>query len=279
MSGELRIAFIGAGGVNFGGAEGPWDHASRLEQVGGVVVVTSRRRSDRSSARRLAGFGASDLTVDNQGRVHLFWIGALVVGGRYHRWSEDGGQSWSPTIVVAEPDAMRGFAGKGYLLLDSADVLHVVVAGLGGGREQIWRSAWDGTSWREMEPISGNLPNSQRVSAAIAQGHRIDAVWIEYDSRDIWYSSFDTGSPPLIAQPLPLPAISKAAGPAGATPQPTPSATDSASGAPPSQSVAGTLPAPATGSSTSPITPLLAGVVPALIVVLAVLAVKTMRAR
>lgn len=39
MPDDLRIAFVGAGGVNFGGAEGPWDHASRLERIGGVEVV------------------------------------------------------------------------------------------------------------------------------------------------------------------------------------------------------------------------------------------------
>ena len=35
----LRIAFIGTGGVNFGGAEGPWDHATRLEKLGGLTIV------------------------------------------------------------------------------------------------------------------------------------------------------------------------------------------------------------------------------------------------
>ncbi|CAL4070016.1 unnamed protein product [Meganyctiphanes norvegica] len=35
----LRVGFVGAGAVNFGGAEGPWDHASRLEQIPGVEVV------------------------------------------------------------------------------------------------------------------------------------------------------------------------------------------------------------------------------------------------
>lgn len=35
---RLRIAFIGAGFVNFGGGEGPWDHASRLEQMADVEV-------------------------------------------------------------------------------------------------------------------------------------------------------------------------------------------------------------------------------------------------
>lgn len=36
MTSEFNVGFIGAGGVNFGGAEGPWDHASRLEQIEGV---------------------------------------------------------------------------------------------------------------------------------------------------------------------------------------------------------------------------------------------------
>ena len=36
---ELRVLFIGAGAVNFGGAEGPWDHSRRLEGEGGVHIV------------------------------------------------------------------------------------------------------------------------------------------------------------------------------------------------------------------------------------------------
>ena len=39
MAGKLAVLFVGAGAVNFGGAEGPWDHSRRLEQLGGVQVV------------------------------------------------------------------------------------------------------------------------------------------------------------------------------------------------------------------------------------------------
>ena len=35
----LKIAYIGAGAVNFGGAEGPWNHSARLEKLGGVHFV------------------------------------------------------------------------------------------------------------------------------------------------------------------------------------------------------------------------------------------------
>jgi len=33
----VKVAFIGAGCVNFGGAEGPWDHASRIENMAKVA--------------------------------------------------------------------------------------------------------------------------------------------------------------------------------------------------------------------------------------------------
>ena len=39
MGERLRIGFVGAGAVNFGGGEGPWDHASRLEKIDGIEVV------------------------------------------------------------------------------------------------------------------------------------------------------------------------------------------------------------------------------------------------
>jgi len=40
MAGKVvRVLFIGAGAVNFGGAAGPWDHSSRLEQLEDVCVV------------------------------------------------------------------------------------------------------------------------------------------------------------------------------------------------------------------------------------------------
>ena len=35
----VKVAFIGAGSVNFGGPDGPWDHASRLEKIPNVIFV------------------------------------------------------------------------------------------------------------------------------------------------------------------------------------------------------------------------------------------------
>ena len=54
MSGELKIAFIGAGNANFGGGEGPWDHAGRLEKIGGLTVVGIADLNVELARRRLA---------------------------------------------------------------------------------------------------------------------------------------------------------------------------------------------------------------------------------
>jgi predicted dehydrogenase len=59
MADDLRIGFVGAGGVNFGGAEGPWDHATRLETIEGLAVVgladPDAARAEGVLARRRAG--------------------------------------------------------------------------------------------------------------------------------------------------------------------------------------------------------------------------------
>ena len=39
MHTQVRVAFIGAGGINFGTPEGPWNHSSRLEQLPGVTFT------------------------------------------------------------------------------------------------------------------------------------------------------------------------------------------------------------------------------------------------
>jgi len=40
MANPIKIAFIGAGLVNFGGGEGPWDHATRLQTISKVIPLS-----------------------------------------------------------------------------------------------------------------------------------------------------------------------------------------------------------------------------------------------
>ncbi|TMW61213.1 hypothetical protein Poli38472_013676 [Pythium oligandrum] len=55
---NVRVALIGAGSVNFGGVEGPWDHASRLELLGAEIVAIVDPMTDKAQAqleKRAAG--------------------------------------------------------------------------------------------------------------------------------------------------------------------------------------------------------------------------------
>jgi predicted dehydrogenase len=52
----LRIAFVGAGGVNFGSLEGPWDHASRIEKLsshGYQIQIVAIADIDEERARQV----------------------------------------------------------------------------------------------------------------------------------------------------------------------------------------------------------------------------------
>lgn len=35
----LKLGFVGAGGINFGTPEGPWNHAAKLEKFPGIPVT------------------------------------------------------------------------------------------------------------------------------------------------------------------------------------------------------------------------------------------------
>ena len=70
---ELRVLFIGAGAVNFGGAEGPWDHSRRLEGEGGVLIVaiadpdTPKAEQVQLSGRASAAVLMPDMLVSPPG--------------------------------------------------------------------------------------------------------------------------------------------------------------------------------------------------------------------
>jgi predicted dehydrogenase len=93
----MRVGLIGAGGVNFGGAEGPWDHASRLERLEGLEVVGV---ADPDEARARAALA---------GRDHPCFRAAKVFG------------DFRDLLAVTHPDAVwigvppcvHGTAGQG----------------------------------------------------------------------------------------------------------------------------------------------------------------------
>jgi hypothetical protein len=251
------------------GPEGVWFSGS---MDGGDSWEPSRELSDG------IGYSQCELLLDTEHILHVFWNGSLLAGGRYHRLSVDQGQTWSAINTVVQPEDIRGITGPGTLMQDSVGTLHVVFAGLGQGKEQVWYSRWSNSTWHEPESISWSLPHSENVSAVLASGHQIHAVWREYQTEDIWYSMLDTGSG-AVAAPQALPTPSPADSSLARVPQGT---TVSATTMPTEATVQPATIAPPDTPSTDgmpDISPVVAGLVSALVLVILVILVRTTRTR
>lgn len=221
-----------------------------------------------------AGYGSSAVIAMDPETVHVYWNGSIGLRGRYHRYSQDRGATWSETII-AMPTSIGGFAGRAHLLVDSGGTLHVLVAGLGYGRESIWHSIWTGTNWTEPRSISGDLPNSQGTFAALGQGHLINTVWNELEGGDVWYSRLDTGSPVVMLPTLsPAPTAVSAGSTTAPATVPLTSADADSSPAPAQNVIIDNVPPTSSGSTTSAV---LFGVLPAALLVAVVVLLNARR--
>jgi hypothetical protein len=152
-----------------------------------------------------SGYGSCALLLDSEERLHAFWLGSGDIGGRYHRWSTDGGVSWTETQVVMAPGEITGFPGAPRLLEDSSGIVHVVFSGYGPAGEQIWHARWARQSWTRPLPISASLPHSEKSAATLLDGKYLHVIWLEYQSLDFWHSFADTDAPAVRAEIVPLP--------------------------------------------------------------------------
>ncbi len=170
-----------------------------------------------------------NVAVDADAVIHLLWNRNVgTVDGRYHAMSLDGGQTWTEPSWI-----MKGLSGRtGYprMVLDRAGVLHQLTAGQGLGRRgAIYHSTWSGEAWGPSELVS---PDEKELgyegpALALTNGNILHAVWLDWSSADLMYSSRRTAAPyveglPLsvlsIATPTPSSRPSLGDGPALASP-------------------------------------------------------------
>lgn len=154
------------------------------------------------------GFGSCALLADSHGRLHAMWVGSLTAGGRYHRMSIDGGDSWTSAIVVASPEDIKGLGGAPNLLEDSAGVVHAIFPGRGSVGEQIWYANWSHDRWSTPIPVMTGLVHLEKSAATLQDGHRIHVMALEYQSLDYWHALADTGAPIKRDVVLPTPTFS-----------------------------------------------------------------------
>jgi predicted dehydrogenase len=161
---ELRIGFIGAGTANFGGGEGPWDHASRLERIGGVRVVgvadPCRDAAAAALAKRAGPVWGGTVVYDDyrtmlrEQRLDAVWIGvppdahgALAPGMDIERQCALAGVSMfiEKPLAAARPEQVRPLRDElkrrpvivsvGYMFRHSraVDAMKELVAAAAGG--------------------------------------------------------------------------------------------------------------------------------------------------
>lgn len=226
-------------------------------------------------------FGEINVATFGQDTVHLVWNGRAGRHGRYHRWSSDGGETWSNIQEVLAPAPQNpigdgGLTGFPALATDATGALHMVSAT--GDGDYYFR--WASGAWSSPVLISPGLDGNgvtktsnslEQPSIAISQGDQLHAVFHDGFER-IWHTSSQIDAPyqppQTIHTPGAAPTVAPAASPSlSATEEPTPA---------PTLPVAAQAAPPANNSSYLPI---LAGVVPAVLLVGVVVLVYGARRR
>jgi hypothetical protein len=213
--------------------------------------------------------------------VHLVWRSNIGGDGTFHQWSADGGETWSG---VDQYEDRGGMSGLPSFAVDSTGTLHYVI---GPGYVATFRDGAlgpyvdaVGQELRSGDPSTG-WTAPERAVIAITTGNRLHVVF-ETGFQSLWHTEQLLAVPKVAPLPLPTPAVVVAvATPIGqgskpqATSMPsTPSSEATALDPMVQPTAAADYAAPA---QASPLSPLLAGIVPVLLLVLAVVAVRVYR--
>ncbi len=111
------------------------------------------------------------LVVRQEEEVHVVWSGTFGDRYKFHRWSVDGGITWSQTW---RNPALGGFQGYPALLVDTHHRLHWIqigsVAGYLGG-DAVYYQVWQDDEWTTgkivLEPTAGTLVNAENIAATV----------------------------------------------------------------------------------------------------------------
>ncbi len=133
---------------------------------------------------QLAGqnYGESNILVDQNQLIHVVYNGRVGVGGRYHRWSRDGGESWSDVVEIISPqDSPAGLTGEPCVVGDAMGHIHFI------GADALY-SVWDGEKWSRFVSLRSPSPLSSYIefpTLVISGGNRLHAVFW-YNRVQLW---------------------------------------------------------------------------------------------
>jgi len=152
--------------------------------------------------------GYSTIATTQTGHIHVVWNSSAF--GRHHRWSEDGGRTWSDDILVSA--AAGTTQGAPAIAIDSASAVHVIMFDSPAGLDRaddIRYSSWDGATWTPLRLLSEGETGVYVAfpAAVISEGNRLHGVWcnlatsehptpnLEQNSPGIWYVKLETAAP------------------------------------------------------------------------------------
>jgi len=211
-----------------------------------------------------------DVEAFGEDEVHLIWDGAPTVE-RTHIWSFDGGETWSePSLLIPE---LTGVGRQGYndMVVDSAGTLHAVALGAP------YHASWSAGRWSPSTVIAQHGA-SEFMRIAQGLGNHLHVVWLDYaglETQTVWYVQGETSTPAGAVQALPT-------APARPLPTPTLVARSTVMGATVTEPAIPTMSAqPESGNTTSsnPMSAVLMGVIPALLLMSSAFVVKIQQAR
>ncbi len=155
----------------------------------------------RTLAERWASM--PELALLPSGELHFVWV-CGENAGRCHRWSKDGGNTWSAT--TREFGDMISLAGWDTMVIDGDGVLYWILQLREPGA--VYYSYWDGENWSPLKVVNdGILAGGHYLRSTLHNGNIIDLVMVHQGEKEIWYLQGKTKAasiiPITITQPPP----------------------------------------------------------------------------
>jgi hypothetical protein len=176
----------------------------------GVYYVSSIDQNDIWSQPLKIGEssqGYPSIIKDSSGVVHVVWNGSPPSAGRFHRFSFDGGNNWSPVNKTTNFFGLTN--GKPVLAEDSDGYIHQIFFGDNELGTSIYSITWFGSSWGRPIIISDESSdgNAGHQAVTVQYGNRLHVLWMnqmEDDKRlpGIWYSWKQLSSSKVTPTPI-----------------------------------------------------------------------------
>lgn len=146
------------------------------------------------------GFVQNDIATAPGNEIHVAWNGQVQIGGRYHRWSTDGGETWSEVATLAEDSG--GLEGPPQLIVDSNGTLQMLIAYRGCPQHLTWRNQ----QWSEPVCVATEVPSAlgyvEEAAMALGEGNRLHVVFWDNRKR-LWYTTTRVLAPHVAPVPWP----------------------------------------------------------------------------